>query len=160
MVLTTAAACSPVAEPAPQLNQFADVYPEKLSGYACHQFPDPSSARDSFVSSLIASLVALPTKVLFERCFNNAQQEALPELWLRLMNPYKLVFKAASWRWRTGGKDSPGRLRRLAGALLSIFSIARLVVSCPLILFAPWIDASYTLSYPPSRPSARSRVPP
>jgi hypothetical protein len=83
--------CGQIAE------QFADVsvqpwFPDGLSEYTCHAFPDEERQLDSFLVGLISIAIALPVANFCQTCFAIANDSEAPESWLEWVGWRKLVF--------------------------------------------------------------------
>ena len=57
-------------------------YPNGLSDYTCHAFPDDDKPVDSFIVGLISIAIALPVSLFLATCFSIANDSEAPENWL------------------------------------------------------------------------------
>jgi hypothetical protein len=58
-------------------------FPDGLSEYTCHAFPDDDRTVDSLIVALIALAIALPVTQFIAACFTIANDSEAPESWLQ-----------------------------------------------------------------------------
>ena len=79
-------------------------YPNGLSDYTCHAFPDDDVPTDSVLVGLISVAVAIPVTYFLASAFEIANDSEAPESWLEWSGWRKLVFGAKAHRnWRYCG---------------------------------------------------------
>jgi hypothetical protein len=89
-------------------------FPNGLSEYTCHAFPDDDRAVDSFIVALIALAIALPVTQFIAGCFSVANDSECPESWLQWAGLARLLLgDGANRRWHyTGPAGPPSRVVR------------------------------------------------
>jgi hypothetical protein len=88
-------------------------FPNGLSEYTCHTFPDDDRSVDSFIVALIALAIALPVTLFIAGCFSVANDSECPESWLQWAGLARLLLGGdANRRWHYTRGKPPRRFVR------------------------------------------------
>jgi hypothetical protein len=88
-------------------------FPNGLSEYTCHTFPDDDRTVDSIIVALIALAIALPVTVFIATCFSVANDSECPESWLQRAGLARLLLGGGANRnWHYTKGKPPSRFVR------------------------------------------------
>jgi hypothetical protein len=88
-------------------------FPNGLSEYTCHAFPDDDRTVDSIIVALIALAIALPVTVFIATCFSVANDSECPESWLQWAGLARLLLGGGANRnWHYTKGKPPSRFVR------------------------------------------------